>query len=161
MHGPETRYFKLPYCGRMSKHVETVINKLVLNLCRDIKIKLVFTPSKISSYFSTKDPVSNAHKASVVYKFSCASCNACYIGETSRHFTTRVSEHLKSDKSSHIYKHLHSNATCMNVCNDQCFQVIDYAPTKFQLRIKEGLHIHWEKPSLNKQLYSYNITLLV
>ena len=41
------------------KHVEIVINKLdVLNLCRDIKIKLVFIPFKIGTYFSMKDLIS-------------------------------------------------------------------------------------------------------
>jgi len=32
-------------------------------------------------------------------------------------------------------------------------------PIKFQVKIKEALHIHWEKPSLNKQLYNVNLTL--
>ena len=45
----------------------------------------------------------------IVYKFSCASCNACYISEASRHFSTRVDEHLSSDRSSHVYKHLQSS----------------------------------------------------
>ena len=45
----------------------------------------------------------------IVYKFSCASCNACYIGEASRHFSTRVHEHIPSDRSSHVYKHLQSS----------------------------------------------------
>ena len=45
----------------------------------------------------------------IVYKFSCASCNACYIGEASRHFSTRVHEHMSSDRSSHVYKHLQSS----------------------------------------------------
>ena len=30
----------------------------------------------------------------------------CYIGETSRHFSTRIKEHTVSDKNSHIFKHL-------------------------------------------------------
>ena len=31
--------------------------------------------------------------------------------------------------------------------------------TKFQVKIKEALHISWEQPSLNKQLYHVNLTL--
>jgi len=37
----------------------------------------------------------------VVYKFTCAD-----VGETTRHFSTCVREHLFSDRASHIVKHL-------------------------------------------------------
>ena len=30
-------------------------------------------------------------------KFTCAGCNTCYVGETIRHFSRRVKEHLASD----------------------------------------------------------------
>ena len=44
--------------------------------------------------FSPKDFVPDSLKSHVVYQFSCASCEARYIGETNRHFNTRVNEHL-------------------------------------------------------------------
>ena len=44
--------------------------------------------------FSVKDPVPFDLRSRVVYKFLCAGCNASYIGETSRHLSTRVREHL-------------------------------------------------------------------
>ena len=31
----------------------------------------------------------------LVYKFICARCKSCYIGETCRHFITRTDEHIK------------------------------------------------------------------
>ena len=46
-------------------------------------------------------------RSSVVYKFSCASCNACYVGETrhfsTRHFSTHVRQQLGTDRVSHVY----------------------------------------------------------
>jgi len=39
--------------------------------------------------------------------------------------------------------------------------MLDSAPTVFQLKIKEALHIEWERPSLNKQLKHLNLTLLL
>ena len=36
---------------------------------------------------------------------------------------------------------------------------MDHATTKFQVKIKEALHISWKQPSLNKQLYLVNLTL--
>ena len=68
--------------------------------------------------------------------------NACYIGETGRHFSTRVREHLSSDKSSHIFKHLLSSERCRQACSTDCFEILDSAPTKFQLKLKEAMHIN-------------------
>ena len=53
-------------------------------------------------------------KSSLVYKFTCASCNSSHIGETYPHFKTKFEEHIKKDKKSHIFKHLHSAATCFD-----------------------------------------------
>ena len=127
--------------------------------CKDnVKIKLIFTPFKIGSMFSTKDFIPVSLKSQVVYKFSCAGCNASYIGETNRHLSTRVNEYLYKDKSSHVYKHLLGSDNC-KMSNDGCFIVLDHTPTKYQLKLKEALHISWEKPSLNKQVTHYNITI--
>ena len=82
-----------------------------------------------------------------------------YVGETSRHLSTRVREHLFSDKNSHIYKHLKSFSACREACNENCFTVLDSASTAYKLKIKEALHMMWEEPNLNKQLNHYNISL--
>ena len=38
--------------------------------------------------------------------------------------------------------------------------ILDCATTSFQLKIKESLHIHWEKPSmLNQQVKCVNLKL--
>ena len=86
-------------------------------------------------------------------------CGACYVGETSRHICTRINEHLSMDKASHIFKHLQDSPRCRTLCSSECFVVIDQATTRTQLKIKEALHIHWEKPSLNQQLFHVNLNL--
>ena len=53
--------------------------------------------------FGVKDSVPNALRSLVVCKFTCAGCHACFVGETTRHFATRVHEHLHSDRNSHSY----------------------------------------------------------
>ena len=120
----------------------------------------MFTPFKISKFFSNKDSVTSALRSNLIYNFSCAGCNACYIGETERHLTTRINEHLFTDKKSHIYKHLQESESCKELANNDCFSILDYAKTSYQRKIKEALYIKWRKPSLNKQVKSYNITLL-
>ena len=97
----------------------------------------------------------------MVYKFVCADCNACYdVGETCRHFSTRVREHLASDRTFHILKHLQDSEHCHSaLCSADCFHVLDHASTGFQLKIKEAIHIQREQPSLNQQLHHVNLKL--
>jgi len=82
-----------------------------------------------------------------------------YIGETSHHLSTRVHEHLSTDKNSHILKHLKSSSSCRDACGKGCFKVLDSASTYHSLKIKEALHIMWERPNLNKHLQHYNVSL--
>ena len=71
--------------------------------CNDLDIQLVFSSFKIGNLFGVKGPIPGGLRSRVVYKFACAVCNACYVGETTRHFPTRVREHLVSYKASHIF----------------------------------------------------------
>ena len=148
--------FKLPFIGLHSK----VMQKKIDQLCKSLKVKLVFTSEKLRCAFSTKDPYQSEHLSKVVYKFVCASCNASYVSQTCRHLATRIDEHFGKDKKSHIYQHLMSSKDCLDKCSKDCFSVLDTANTKHQLRIKESLFITWLKPILNKQKQCQCITLL-
>ena len=128
-------YFKLPYIGTLSHHIK----------------------NKLSNF--AKDPISDDLKFFLVYKFTCASCSCSYIGETCRHFKTGIEEHIKKDNKSHIFKHLHSTATCFDLYNSLSFKIIDKANSKFDLKIKEALHINWRKPNLNAQQNHLALTL--
>ena len=98
-------------------------------------------------------------RVSFITEFSCAGCNASYIGESTRHLCTRVREHLLSDKSSHVQRHLQSSGTCHDSCDTECFTTSDSAASKFQIQIKEALHIKWENPILNQQLRHLDLSL--
>ena len=116
---------------------------------KNFNIKLVFNSFRIKNYFSYKDPIPDDLKSFLVYKFTCASCSFSYVGETCHHFKTRIKEHIKKDNKSHIFKHLHSTATCYDSYNYLCFKIIDKGNSKFDLKFKEALHINWRKPNLN------------
>ena len=90
-------------------------------------------------------------------------CNSCYISKTCRHFKTRIDEHVKKDKKSniYIYKHLHNTEECFSGFNSYCFSILDSAPTQYQIKVKEGMYIDWEKPNFNKQLNHLATTLFV
>ena len=117
-------YFKLPYIGNFSKVTECKIRNLCKRLCKDLNIKLVFSSFKIKNIFSFKDPIPDSLKSCVVYEFTCAGCNARYIGETCRHFSTRIKEHTVSDKNSHIFKHLKQSVECNNKYTLNCFKIL-------------------------------------
>ena len=68
-----------------------------------------------------------------------------------RHFKTRIEEHIKKYNKSHTFKHLHPTATCFDSYNSLSFRISDKANSKFDLKIKEALHINWRKPNLNAQ----------
>ena len=70
----------------------------------DADYKTVFTSFKINNYFSTKDKTPYFSKSFLVHKFVSARCNSSYIGETCRHFKTRIDEHVKKTKNlTYIY----------------------------------------------------------
>ena len=150
-------YFKLPYIG----HVVTQkkIRHFIKRYCNDLDIKLVFSSFKIGNLLGVKDPIPGGLRSRVVYKFVCAGCNACYVGETTRHFFTRVREHLVSDRVSHIFKHLQNSEQCRALSSGECFDILDHASSTFQLKIEEAFHIQREQPSLNQQLHHVNLKL--
>ena len=104
-----------------------------------------------------KDPTTKSLKSFFVYKFVCPGCNACYTGETTRHLSTRIKEHLETDKKSHIFAHLDDSETCKALGTENYFKIIDSASTP----LKETMQITWKKPSLNKQQKHVSISITV
>ena len=124
--------------SKLSHHSKNELSKLCKEFNKEnLNIKLVFNSFKIKNYFSSKDPIPNYLRSFLVYKFTCASCSSSYIGETCRHFKTRIEEHIKKDNKSHIFKYLHSTATCFDSYNSLCFKIIDKANSKFDLKLKK------------------------
>ena len=50
--------------------------------------------TRLSSFFPFKDKVPKFLRSGVVYLFKCRCCSASYVGQTTHHLHTRVSEHL-------------------------------------------------------------------
>ena len=81
----------------------------------------------------------------------CANCSFSYIGETCHHFKTRIEKHIEKDNKSYIFKHLQPTTLYFDSFNSLSFKIIDKANAKFDLKIKEALHIDWRKANLNAQ----------
>ena len=150
---------KVPYIGHFSAVTQKRIRHFIKRYRNDLDIKLVFSSFKIGNLLGVKDPIPGALRSRVAYKFVCAGCNACYVGETTRLFSTRVREHLVSDRASHILKHLQNSEHCRALSSGDCFHILDHESTTFQLKIKEAFHIQREQPSLNQQLHHVSLKL--
>ena len=127
--------------------------------CESTNIKIVFSLFKVGNLFSVKGSVPKYLRYFVVYRFTCPGCNASYIGETTRHLTTRIKEHLENDSKSHIFKHLDTNRNCKELYDNECFEIINSATSSYRLKLKEAMYIIWEKPSLDKQVKHVSISI--
>ena len=115
-------YYKLPYIGHFSKTTKQELKKICDQYCKNLSVKIVFTPFKVCDLFSARDAIPKLLKSFVVYNFVCQRCNACYIGNTIHHMPTRIEEHLKKDKKSHIFKHFNENHNCKRLSTPDCFK---------------------------------------
>ena len=155
----EVHYFKFLYIGNLSHHIKSKLWKLCKEFCKEsFNIKLVFKSFKIKNFFSYKHPIPDELKAFLVYKFPCDSCSSSYIDETCPHFKTRIEKHIKNDNKFQSFKYLRSTTTCFHSYNSLYLIIIDKANSKFDLQIKEALHINWRKPKLSAQQYRLALT---
>ena len=144
-------YFKIPYIGHSSDIFKKKLSKLFLKF--NIKTRIVFTSTKISTYFSLKDRTNVFLKSCLVYKFTCLrDSNITYIGKTKRHFGKRLTEHgLKGNTS--VSNHV---KTCENCAETKkfmnCFKILESGNSDFDCKILEAFLIRKNRPCLNKQL---------
>ena len=90
----------IQYRGKPSESYASDIKKT------GVPVKIIFTLRKLKTVTpSLKPPIEKALRSKVVYKFTCPRCEACYVGATSRHLTTRFKEHISRKKGA-VYKHL-------------------------------------------------------
>ena len=131
-----TIYFKLPFLY-ISNFTQRKVLMLAKTYCKNLNIKLAFSSFKVKNLISVKDCVPRS------------------IGETSRPLSTRVHEHLFTDKTQ-IFLNIKRVRVGMLVVRG--FKVLDSANTYHSLKIKEALH-RWETTNLNKHLQHYNVSL--
>ena len=155
-------YYKLPYIGSYPSSTKKKNYQLCKKtFCKNTIAKIVFFTIQVAGHFFSKYCLPVALKSFVVYEFTCAGCQSCYIGETKFHLLTRIKEHLQTDTKSHILQYLNENPNCRDLCDESCFIKIDHASSSFRLKLKESLHTIWLKLVLKKQKNHVNITMLV
>lgn len=151
----------LPFLGKASLEMKSRITHMFKDLLPSVKVNVILSSKyRLSSVFKFKDKIPDDLRSHILYKFSCTSCNAKYIGETTRHLKVRLSEHLalsylterntKPDTtvSTPVTKHCHGTNAHLN--DPSSFKIVGQGQNEFCLRVKESLLIHKDQPSLNK-----------
>ena len=146
----------------MSQIVKTRQTKTMNKQMKFCKLRVIFqTNNRLKNYSRCKEFVPETLRSNLIYKFSCGSCTASYIGKTYRHFKVRVSEHqgvsprtgkpVKGTLSTSVRDHM---LVCDHKVVHKDFKFLGNESNKYLLELKESLFIKRDKPSLNKNLYS-------
>jgi hypothetical protein len=119
-----------------------------------VELRVAFRASNtIGNMFPCKDINKDQYLQShVVYKITCKTCGAQYIGITERITFHRMKAHnsKKSGKKETAIQ-MHKEGFPNHHINALDLEVIDRADTKNKLMLKEMLHINKSKPILNIQ----------
>ena len=94
---------------------------------------------------SLKPPVEKMLRSGVVYKITCSRCNACYVGQTSRHLQTRIREHRTI--TGPVKKHLTGCTT--EISNEDVEILKSTSRGESYLLTLEALWIKDLKPEIN------------
>ena len=90
---PQKKLLFVQYRGKCTEEYAMALRRL------QAPCTVVMTTRKTKTLLpSLKPPVEKMLKSNVVYKIECPRCNACYVGQTSRHMKTRLSEHKNKKK---------------------------------------------------------------
>ena len=144
----------VPYQGKKGDFVIKFIKKRMKTLLpTNIRTKIAFTGSKLSTCFQVKDKTKFEHNHDIVYRGICpeTDCSENYLGETARRISERVKDHTVKDVHSHLFKHaVESGHKVLDVTN---YSIIGkwYENNIKKRKIAEALLIKEIKPTLNRQ----------
>ena len=112
-------------------------------------VQVVLTLRKLRSCLpSLKSPIPKMLRSDVVYRITCPRCQACYVGKTSRHLTSRFAEH-KSRASGPVLRHMKSCEVQVVEMRENLEVLRTVIGGGFQLSIMEALFIREVCLSLN------------
>ena len=160
-------YFCIPYTGTHCLNLARKLKPLVSKFYWQVSLRVIMKPTfRIGSLFPVKDRVPKRMRSGVVYRFTCPSCQAGYIGKTDRHLHTRFCEHagisqltgkaVKTPGPSAIHDHSRSSAHAFDI---DCFEILCSHHNSEALLIHESLYISIHKPVLNAQVMSFPLLL--
>lgn len=139
-------------------------------------MKTTYTASMTIVLFIFKDKIPTPLCSSIVYKFSCDSCNSIYVGKTFRSLFMRMEEHKgfsyrnKNPKLSNLTKYsIRHHSLKENLpCSYNNFEILDSSQyylnfgrplnleIKTQLEWISFLHWYWNSKIIRPELFTEN-----
>ena len=96
----------------------------------------------------------NCNDRFLIYKFTCKSCDQSYIGQTSRSFKHRFSEHkraiLKQQNTSALAEHNHNGPKNSSI-QDFNLEILDRCNDPLDTRLTEARFIKRLRPKINRK----------
>ena len=132
------------------------ISESCKNICRKCGIEMYFkggtTIKELLVHPKDKDAI--LQKSGVIYTYKCGrmDCEEEYIGESSRTFAERVSEHKKAP--SPIHDHFNTPGHELSLNN---FSIVDREDQIIARAIKEAMLIRVNDPFLNRNISKYQL----
>jgi len=147
-------YFNIPYFLNISDNFKYIT--------KDINVKMSYTGmNKLKQFIKVqKDKLTNNQLNNVVYKISCADCDASYVGQTRRLLLTRTKEHR-----SHILRNTSQKSVITNhrMLNHEFkwdeIEVLDREPVLNKRLTSEMIFIKRQRNSLNLQSDTDNLNV--
>ena len=144
-----------PVQEKMKREAPTVVlqyrghdsDELAKRLKKSANVTTIFTLRKMKTALpSLKSKIPKMFCSNVVYEVICPGCQSSYVGQTTRHLTTRMREH--SRPPSHVAEHF---ALCQKQLNEDDVKIIDRSSNPAKLLTLEALHIARRRPAINKK----------
>ena len=147
-------YFTTYFLGDISKNLSKDIRMLLQQCYPQIHLRMLYKSyNTIGSRFSFKDKIPVECQSNLVYKYTCESCRAFYIGKTEVQYRCRICQHLgisvrtgeeldvkaNSDIRAHCLK-------CKNHVNPENFEIIDRLHSNKGILLLESLHQKTKTP---------------
>ena len=134
----EKQQFGLQYRGNIS-------NAFVKKLTKIHPVQTIFTTRKLKSRLpSIKSSFDKDLKSHMVYELACNGCKSIYVGQTSRHITTRVAEHAKADSPMEVHA-----IECNGDKAAFQWKILDQCSNQSKLLTLEAIYIRTLKPAVN------------
>ena len=149
-------YIPLTFTGQQSINIKKDISKLLCSTYPQIDIKIYFVlQNKIRNFFKVKDKIPTSLRSKLIYLWKCRSCDATYVGRSTRSAWTRWSEHLgRSFRTgnyltrpsySAIREHREGSSHPLSM---EDFSVLTSCPSVSDLDILEAMYTYKLKPSI-------------
>ena len=160
-------YCKIPFMSNNhNRNFEKSLLQIVHEYFPHVNLRLIFSNDlTIGRMFPFKDSTPKCLRSNIVYKYDCGICHSTYIGETTRHYTTRIAEHKgvspltgapMSRVHSNIYQH---SVDTGHTIKDDYFSIL-HNSDPLDIQLSESIAIHELKPNLNDKLSSTPLKIL-